>query len=224
MPDGTTVSVSSQLQILHADAETGETTCELPVVVPLYSGKKGGFGFCIEFSPETEMGVKVVGLTEWMANPGKGDGFTATLTPLGAGVGMVGLLASPSVFMADTGMLEISGVFVDDSLLPGLENGVEIRPSGKKWVLPKADRVKFDRKTGTYDVTTDFGNKSGLKLAFTASSGKFKGSFKVYAVTEKGKSKTYTAQVTGAVVDGVGYGTAVIKKACSMPVAIQPEE
>ena len=224
MPDGTKVSVSSQLQILHADAEAGVTACELPVVVPLYSGKKGGFGFCIEFSPETEAGVEVVGLTEWLANPGKTDEFTATLMPLGMGVGTVGSLTSPSVFMADTGMLEIPDVFVDDSLLPGFGNGVAVTPSGKKWTLPKADKVKFNRETETYDVTTDFGNPAGLKLTFTASSGTFKGSFKVYTVTETGKSKIHTAQVTGAVVDGVGYGTAIIKKVCSMPVVIQPEE
>ena len=105
-----------------------------------------------------------------------------------------------------------------------MTTGVEVTPSGKKWILPKADKVKFNRETKTYDVTTDFGNTSGLKLTFTASAGTFKGSFKVYAVTETGKSKTYTAQVSGAVVDGVGYGTALIKKACSMPVVIQPEE
>ena len=224
MPDGTKVSVSSQLQLLHADAEAGETTCELPVVVPLYSGKRGGFGFCIEFSPETEMGVEVAGMTDWLANPGKGNEFTATLTPIGSGVGTVGALTTTSVFAADTGVLEIPDVLVDDSLLPGPGNGVEVTPSGKKWILPKADKVKFDRETETYDVTTDFGNPSGLKLTFTASTGTFKGSFKVYAVTEKGKSKTYTAQVSGAVVDGVGYGTAVIKKVCSMPIVIQPEE
>lgn len=224
MPDGTKVSVSSQLQILHADAEGGGTTCELPVVVPLYSGKKGGFGFCIEFSPETEIGVELVGLTEWVANPGKKNEFTAMLMPFGAGVGMVGPLASSSVFLADTGSLEIPDVFVDESLLPGLGNGVGVTPSGKKWILPKADKVKFDRETEAYVVTTDYGNPSGLKLTFAASSGTFKGSFKVYAVTENGKSKTYTAQVSGAVVDGVGYGTALIKKACSVPVVIQPEE
>ena len=224
MPDGTKVSISSQLQILHADVEGGGTTCELPVVVPLYSGKKGGFGFCIEFSPETEMGVEVIGQTEWLANPGRGNEFTATLTPIGAGIGTVGALTTTSVFAADTGAIEIPDALVDDSLLPGPENGVDVTPSGKKWILPKADKVKFDRETETYDVTTDFGNPSGLKLTFTASTGTFKGSFKVYAVTEMGKSKTCTAQVNGAVVDGIGYGTAIIKKTCSMPVIIQPEE
>ena len=81
--------------------------------------------------------------------------------------------------------------------------------------------MKFVKDEGRYEITKDNGNPAGLKLTFTASSGMFKGSFKVYAKTEDGKSKKYSAQVTGAVVNGVGYGTAVIKKVCSMPVNIQ---
>ena len=45
----------------------------------------------------------------------------------------------------------------------------------------------------------------------------------MFAATEAGKSKKYTAVVNGAVLDGVGYGTATIKKLGSVPVMVKPE-
>ena len=58
-------------------------------------------------------------------------------------------------------------------------------------------------------------NGSGLKLTYTSKNGTFKGSFMVYALEGSGKKtklKKYTVNVTGFVVDGVGYGTATCKK------------
>ena len=58
-------------------------------------------------------------------------------------------------------------------------------------------------------------NLSGLKLTYTPKTGVFKGSFKVYALEGEGKKKKlkkYTVNVTGFVVDGVGYGAATCKK------------
>ena len=63
--------------------------------------------------------------------------------------------------------------------------------------------------------------QSGLKLTFTAKTGLFKGSFKVYAIDAKGKLKSFSATVNGVVVDGLGYGTATIKKFGSVPVTIE---
>ena len=62
-------------------------------------------------------------------------------------------------------------------------------------------------------VDTDKGktNLSGLKLPYTPKTGVFKGSFKVYALQGEGKStkpKSYTINVNGFVVGGVGYGMA----------------
>ena len=61
---------------------------------------------------------------------------------------------------------------------------------------------------------------SGLKLTYKAKDGTFKGSFKVYSVN-KGKIKTTTVNVTGFLLDGVGYGTATIKKVGSVEVTIE---
>ena len=74
-------------------------------------------------------------------------------------------------------------------------------------------------------------NVSGLKLTYTQKTGVFKGSFKVYATNEaivgdgkKPKLKKYTAKVSGCFVDGVGYGSAVLKvgkRQYSYPVVIE---
>ena len=90
-----------------------------------------------------------------------------------------------------------------------------------KWAKPKkgAEHSEFyDEQSGKdliVDDTKGKTNLSGLKLTYTAKTGVFKGSFKVYALQGSGKSmklKTYTINVNGFVVDGVGYGKATCKK------------
>ena len=74
-----------------------------------------------------------------------------------------------------------------------LGNPVPVMVAGKKW-----------------SVTTD--KATALKLTFNAKAGSFKGSFKA------GKQK---ATVNGVVVNGVGYGSAVIKKGAKTAVTIE---
>ena len=109
----------------------------------------------------------------------------------------------------------------DGTLLKeALPDGEPVHVKGGKWSCDKAASLKYkkDKKTGVYalDGMNDpkKPNKSGLKLSYTAKTGVFKGSFKMYARTEgaKTKLKTYTVNVSGVVVDGVGYGTATCKK------------
>ena len=49
-----------------------------------------------------------------------------------------------------------------------------------------------------------------LKVTFKPKDGTFKGTFNVY-VTDGGKTRKLKANVSGVVVDGVPYGTAVIR-------------
>ena len=106
---------------------------------------------------------------------------------------------------------------------------------GTKWSFGKAPSLKYakDRATGAYTLT-GLGdpakpNVSGLKLSYTAKTGQFKGSFKLYATNEAtapaGKSpklKKFTVNVIGFVVDGVGYGEASLKKpAASWAVSVR---
>jgi len=63
-------------------------------------------------------------------------------------------------------------------------------------------------------------NVSGLKLSYNAKQGTFKGSFKVFTWSPNGAK--YTVSVSGIVVDGVGYGTATLKKfGLSWPVTVE---
>lgn len=196
LPDGTKVSTSAQMML-------GEDSCEIPVVAPLYTKKAGGFAFLIQLSREDDPAV--TGLSDWIGNPGKEGEFTASLEPVGgesdAGIGRGGRLLSDSLFSLEEDF-DAEDVDIETDLLP---NGLPISVAGSKWTLPKGDE-----------------NPSELKLTYSTD-GTFKGSFKVYAVTDAGKSKKYTANVTGVVLDGAGFGTAAIKKVASVPVFIEAE-
>lgn len=97
---------------------------------------------------------------------------------------------------------------------------------GTKWSVDKAASLKYtkNKATGAYELTgLAAKNLSGLKLSYTAKTGQFKGSFKLYATNEEttpaGKSpklKKYTVNVIGFVVDGVGCGEATLKKPAGM--------
>ena len=212
MPDGTRVSVSSALLV-------GNGCCCLPVVVPLYAGKSGGFAFALWFSwadDGSESLVTVAGCSGWNATGNKAAPFVATFGEPFVGAVLSGALTGTKTFSMDDFFEDIGG---EDGFSP---NGTEIEMSGTRWKIPRADGVRFSKDDG-WQVADgqDYGNPAGLKLTYTAKSGMFKGSFKVFAETDEGKSKKYTATVTGVVVDDVGYGTATIKKIGSVPVKIE---
>jgi hypothetical protein len=93
---------------------------------------------------------------------------------------------------------------VNAALLP---DGVEVTQKKGKWTLPKAGKVKY--KNGVWDVTGE--NPSALKLSYKSKTGAFTGSFNVYGLVN-GKMKKYSVKISGVVVDGIGYGTASLKK------------
>ena len=96
-----------------------------------------------------------------------------------------------------------------------LPNGEPVHVSGGKWSCDKAASLKY-KKDKTIDGMDDpkKPNKSGLKLTYTAKTGVFKGSFKMYANTEgaKPRLKKFTVNVAGFVVNGKGNGEATLKK------------
>ena len=212
MADGSKVSVSSTLIV-------GDSCCCLPVIVPLYSGKSGGFSFAVWFTwseDASESSVQVVGLSEWNATKRQGGGFIAEFgEPL---VGEAGASRVPSA-----ASFQVDDFFDRDGVYSELSpDGTEIDASGNVWRLPKADGVKYSTEDGWYTPDgKDYGNPAGLKLTYTAKTGQFKGSFKVFAETGAGKSKKLSATVFGVVVDGVGYGTATVKKVGSLPVKVE---
>ena len=91
-----------------------------------------------------------------------------------------------------------------------------------KWGTAKAAKVSYKNGVLTVAPATKGGvveNPSALKLTYKAKDGSFKGSFKVHAIVS-GKLQKLTANVAGVLVDGVGYGTAEIKKGPSCRVLI----
>ena len=101
------------------------------------------------------------------------------------------------------------------AMLPYLPDGVTVTQKGAKWTLPKAGKVVY--KNGEVDESKLGENPCGLKLTYKAKDGTFKGTFKVYAEV-KGKPKATTVNVTGFMLNGVGYGTATIKGKGSVAV------
>ena len=103
-----------------------------------------------------------------------------------------------------------------------LPDGLAVAQNGTKWIVAggaKAGKVQL-AKDGTVDATKLLDNPSALKLTYTAKTGAFKGSFKVYSDVN-GKPKGVTVNGTGVLVDGVGYGAATIKKVGSVSVTIK---
>ena len=112
--------------------------------------------------------------------------------------------------------------------------------AGGKWKFEKAASVKWtklkdgvvplvkDEESGkglVVDTSKGKTNLSGLKLTYTPKKSTFKGSFKLYELKGSGKStklNKFTVNISGVVVNGVGYGTATCKKpVISCPVVVE---
>ena len=145
------------------------------------------------------------------------DGQTIVAEGLGDNVlvGKAGALANGAVFHVDAD--EFASVF-GQTMLPYLPDGVPVTQKGTKWTLPKAGKVVY--KNGAVDESKLGENQCGLKLTYKAKDGTFKGSFKVYTEV-KGKPKATTVNVTGFLLNGVGYGTATVKGKGSVTVTIE---
>ena len=141
-------------------------------------------------------------------------------------VGMAGELKAGAVFNIDQDIL-IDIETEDDVTLNLLPIGESVSDTGKKWVVAggaKAAKVAY--KNGELIVTS--GNKkdekavnpSGMKFTYKAKDGSFKGSFTAYAIV-KGKLKKHKATVEGVLINGIGYGTATIKKVGTWAIVIK---
>lgn len=168
--------------------------CAVPVVIT----KKVQLAFNVWFS---DAGVEVVGL----------DGAVA---------GSVNSLKSGVVFRIDAGALSS---LLGRTVLPYLPDGASVAQDGNKWVVAsgaKAGKVVYLKGTTEVDADKLGENPSGLKITFTAKAGTFKGSFKAYADVN-GAPKATTVNISGVLVDGVGYGAATIKKVGGVPITVE---
>lgn len=138
----------------------------------------------------------------------------------------VGALDAEATFVIEDAIADLYDNEDTELLDDYLPTGLSVAASGSKWIVDggsKAGKLVWNKSEGAVDEAkskiTGY-NVSGLKLTYTAKTGMFKGTFKVYTVV-KGSLKTATATVSGVVVDGVGYGSAVIKKVGTVAVAIE---
>ena len=162
------------------------------MVVPVME-KKGAYSFLLEFVGGRLTAVK--GLSVWNAS-GRPAKFTATWS-------------SKSVFSAVSGAVEVpSPMYLT---IAGFDESAGI--GGKSIVVSPVDDmvvVARNKWTGTKGV-------SDLNVTFKPKDGTFKGSFNFY-VLDGGKPKKLKATVSGVVVNGVPYGTAVIKNVGSWAI------
>ena len=88
----------------------------------------------------------------------------------------------------------------------------------KKWkVAAKAGKLKYvkpnEKKGVAGELQATGSNIAGLKLTYAPKTQTFKGSFKVWTFDDaKQKLKSVSAKVTGVVINGNGYGQAMVKK------------
>ena len=148
--------------------------------------KRGAYSFLLEF--DNGRLSAVTGLSAWKAT-GHPAQFTATWS-------------SNVVFTAASGAGEVpSPMYLS---IQGFDStaGIGGKPVA---VSPVDDAIVVTRNkwTGTKGVTD-------LKVTFKPKDGTFKGTFNVY-VTDGGRTRKLKANVSGVVVNGVAYGTAVIR-------------
>lgn len=193
------VLVKGEVDGAKVSATTQALICENDIRIPVVYSKKGvNLAFVIRLPF---------------------DGGTAEVVGMdGAVIGKSEALKSGAMFYCDVDAASV------EAKIPGvlsdyLPNGASVSVFGKKWVVDgglKAAKVKYDRKTGQLSITPgkkgeEIVNVAGLKLTYTQKTGAFKGSFQMYSV-QSNRLVKYTFQVSGVVIDGVGYGTATCKK------------
>lgn len=195
LADGTRVSATAQLIIVGSQ-------CCIPVVV---DRKPYRLAFCLWFgvlrgnvcTPDRLWCHRVEGLG---GDVRFGLAKTWQLEEYG-----------PAAFRIDTGAL---GELFGDRTYEGYgPDGVSVEQVGTKWRVAggaRPGRVVLGRD-GSVDETKTGGNPSALTLAYRAKEGTFTGAFKYYVPSARGAPVAKTVNVYGVVVDGVGYGTAVVR-------------
>lgn len=195
LADGTRVSATAQLIIVGSQ-------CCIPVVV---DRKPYRLAFCLWFgvlrgnvcTPDRLWCHRVEGLG---GDVRFGLAKTWQLEEYG-----------PAAFYIDTGALgELFGDWTYEGYGP---DGVSVEQIGTKWRVAggaRPGRVVLGRD-GSVDETKTGENPSALTLAYRAKEGTFTGAFKYYVPSARGAPVAKTVNVYGVVVEGVGYGTAVVR-------------
>lgn len=193
LADGTKVNATAQLIV-------GGEWCCVPVVV---DRKPHRFGFNL-----------------WLATDGsyvETEGLDGDVRlGLAGTIGMYG----PAAFRVDTWALaELFGDWTYEGYGP---DGVSVEQVGTKWRVAggaRPGRVVLGRD-GLVDEAKAGENPGALTLAYRAKEGTFTGAFKFYVPSARGAPVAKTVNVYGVVVDGVGYGMAVVRGKGAVSVTI----
>lgn len=209
MADGTKVKGNGQL-LVGAD---GKTAC-VNVLVPLYASKAGGFGFLLWLSNDGRVAAESI--SDWNALKAKVP-FTATLESLGGSV-KGGAPSGNYTFSLVSQLPETlpNAGTVQTDLLP---TNVSAVGQGTKFEFAKANKIKVDKASGKIVKDGDTDNDAAIKLNCAAKDSTLKGTFYVYALNGS-RLKKVKATVTGAMVNGSGYGTALIKNVGTFKVSV----
>ena len=192
MSDGTRVSVPGLRLLLNEDASE---TC-VPVLVPLYKGKLGGFGFLLWIAADGT--VDVTALSQWDAAESESAPFSASLNHV----------ASSSMAVPGDDTLSFA---VDADGVPSTIGGQLVLRD----LLPSS--VAVTASSGR--LAAEKGNDAKLSIRRFPSTGLFNGSFAIF--TQNGdRLRKITIPFNGTIVDGVGYGSAVIGKTGSVKVSL----
>ena len=193
MSDGSKVSVPNLQLMLSSDTANA---C-IPVLVPLYGGKLGGFGFLLWLSSDKT--ATVTALSEWNASVSSSAPFIAGLDCVDAG---------PMAKPADGA----HAFAVDAASVPSTMKGHAVRTD----LLP----VDFIVSCTSGKLSAANDNASSLKISGAAKTGLFSGSFVIF--TENGtRLRKSSVPFNGVFVNGIGYGAAAIKKVGSASVTIK---
>ena len=193
MADGTRVFVSGLQMLLNED---GTEAC-IPVSVPLYTGKLGGFAFLLWIGNDGSLDV--TNLSGWDATPSAAAPFSATMSLVDAAA-----LTAPV-----DGTLAFS---VDTEAFPSTINDLPVLSD----LLPQ--EVAVSAQSGRLTAAND--NVAKLKISRVKSTGIFNGSFAAY--TQNGdRTRKKTVPFKGVFVNGVGYGSAIVKGAGSAAVMLK---
>ena len=192
LADGTRVSASTQLLV-------GERECAVAVSWT----KKGASLVCLVWFCE-DGSVECGNLS---------GGVTALVMNARAGA----YLASGAAFRLDADRLAAAVPGMRTELAP---DGLAVRMRGTAFDIGKAGKVKLLRDKSGIDPSGLGVNPSGLTLRYKMKTGSFTGSFTVYSIVDA-KLKKKRAQVSGVVLGGKGYGTAIIRGFGSCPITIE---
>lgn len=147
--------------------------------------KKGEYSFLMTFNNGTLVSVSDVSVWKSSSRTAK---FTAAWDPAAVFSGAQGGGTVPAVMYLQLGNFPAA---LNGNPVVAKPSDDAVQVNGRKW-------------TGSKGVTD-------LNVTYTAKTASFKGSFNAY-VSQAGRAKKVKVLVSGVVINGVPYGTAVIKK------------